>query len=264
MIERSESINELTKALVKVQGEMPVVVKDAVNPHFRSRYASLEAVMGAVKGLLAANGCVVMQGGGIDRSFERLFVTVETVIVHTSGEWVKNTVSMPIAKADPQGVGSGISYGRRYGLSPLLGIVDTDEDDDGNAASHAPSVKGVGSKGVEPKRTTPVEVEKVPEPKRTPFDEKVAEIGQLARAVNAVIDEKSLEREKFGSRSILELIAAVNGRESAPADIGKYTLRELTVAAKHFQGLLSELEGTEVWDVRVVGSEAETLKESGK
>ena len=59
---------------------------------------------------------------------------VETVLAHESGEWISGELLLPLTKADAQGVGSAITYGRRYGLAAIVGIV-ADEDDDGNAAS---------------------------------------------------------------------------------------------------------------------------------
>jgi hypothetical protein len=65
---------------------------------------------------------------------------VETRLVHTSGEWLASVVPVPVAKGDAHGLGSALSYGRRYGLSALLAL-STDEDDDGNAAAKAPPAK---------------------------------------------------------------------------------------------------------------------------
>ena len=59
---------------------------------------------------------------------------VETILIHESGQWVQSELCLPLAKADPQGVGSAMTYGRRYGLAAIVGIV-ADADDDGNAAS---------------------------------------------------------------------------------------------------------------------------------
>ena len=61
-------------------------------------------------------------------------VIVETILAHESGQWIQSELCMPLAKNDPQGVGSAITYGRRYGLAAIVGIV-ADDDDDGNAAS---------------------------------------------------------------------------------------------------------------------------------
>ena len=61
-------------------------------------------------------------------------VVVETMLTHTSGEWVRSELALPLAKHDPQGVGSAVTYGRRYGLAAIIGVV-ADVDDDANHAS---------------------------------------------------------------------------------------------------------------------------------
>lgn len=128
---RSESIAVIAAALVKAQGEMKAAVKDATNPHFRSKYADLESVVDAVKGPLLKNGITFIQGvhdadGG---------VAIETMLLHSSGEWISSTLRLPASKQDAQGYGSAITYGRRYGLQSMCGVPAA--DDDGNAAAKA-------------------------------------------------------------------------------------------------------------------------------
>lgn len=128
---RSESIKELATALAKAQGEIGAAIKSATNPHFRSKYADLASVIEAIKGPLSKNGIAFLQGvksvaGG---------VAVETMLVHTSGESMSETLEIPVSKNDAQGIGSAITYGKRYGLQSLVGVPS--EDDDGNAATVA-------------------------------------------------------------------------------------------------------------------------------
>ena len=80
---------------------------------------------------MAKNGLSVIQGNSIGANNT---VIVETILAHESGQWIQSELCMPLAKNDPQGVGSAITYGRRYGLAAIVGIV-ADDDDDGNAAS---------------------------------------------------------------------------------------------------------------------------------
>ena len=134
---RSDSIAKIGPALVAAQGAFGPITKDGKNPAFRSRYATLDGIMAAVRPALAANGLAVVQGvihpetgdGG-----KLVGITVESVLVHASGEWMATAVPVPVVKADAHGLGSALSYGRRYGVSALLALT-TDEDDDGNAAS---------------------------------------------------------------------------------------------------------------------------------
>jgi hypothetical protein len=103
--------------------------KSAKNPFFKSKYANLEEVIHCVKEPFANNGL----------SFAQFPVSedgsagVETIIMHESGEFISNSFMLKCAKVDPQGMGSAITYARRYGLQSACGIPS--EDDDGNAAS---------------------------------------------------------------------------------------------------------------------------------
>lgn len=126
---KSESLVKIAPALVKAQEAIKAAIKDATNPHFRSKYADLGAVVEAVKPALVANGLTFLQGvedaeGG---------VKIETMLLHTSGEWISSTMRIPASKQDAQGYGSAITYGRRYGLQSMCGVPA--EDDDGNAAA---------------------------------------------------------------------------------------------------------------------------------
>lgn len=139
-MKQSESIAKLAPALVAAQADIKGVEKDATNPHFKNKYASLDGIMAAVRPALAKHGLAIMQGATVPETNEGVLTgfSLETVILHTSGEWVSNAVFIPIEKASSQGAGSGISYGRRYGVSALLALT-TDEDDDGESATnHAP------------------------------------------------------------------------------------------------------------------------------
>ena len=127
---RSESgINELAAALVAAHAEISGVVKSATNPYFKSKYATLESVVDAVKPSLLKNGIVVVQGVQDAESG----VSIETMLLHKSGQWISSTLRLPASKEDAQGYGSAITYGRRYGLMAICGVPA--EDDDGNAAA---------------------------------------------------------------------------------------------------------------------------------
>ena len=132
MIEFSESYGELTKALLEVQSKVSVVVRDATNPHFKSRYATLENVVAAVRPHCIEQGLIITQAAGIPDSG---MVPVETRIIHVkSGQWLKSTIALPATKQDAQGVGSAVTYACRYSLMSLFCLPPA--DDDGNAASN--------------------------------------------------------------------------------------------------------------------------------
>ncbi len=121
-------MNELFKAMSRAQAAMKGAVKDATNPHFRSRYADLESVIEAIRKPFADNGLCFFQRVAEER--------LVTTICHESGEMFECAVPLIIAKNDMQGVGSAITYARRYGLAAAAGVSQT--DDDGNAACEAP------------------------------------------------------------------------------------------------------------------------------
>ena len=117
------------KALIKAQSEMEHVKKDSTNPHFKNRYASLEAVIDATSKGFQANGFAVMQPCGRDE----LGVYVETKLLHSTGEAFSSKVYLVLDKQNMQGLGSAITYARRYGLLGMACLAP--EDDDGNIAA---------------------------------------------------------------------------------------------------------------------------------
>lgn len=131
MIEQSEQLNELGAALAKAQTAIRSAAKDATNPHFKSHYADLPAVVEASRGALTANNIAVIQLPLCDPENGR--VIVSTMLLHASGQWIRSAASALPRDLSPQSVGSAITYLRRYGLASMVGVV-ADDDDDGNAA----------------------------------------------------------------------------------------------------------------------------------
>ena len=126
----SESIAKLATALSIVQGKLSHAKKDSANPFFKSKYADLESVWDACRSLLAENGLAVMQFPG---EFVDGTMSLNTVLTHSSGEYMSYLMSVPVTKPDAQGAGSALTYMRRYALAAVVGVVQA--DDDGNAAS---------------------------------------------------------------------------------------------------------------------------------
>lgn len=126
---QSETITELAKALSKAQAVMEGAKKDSQNPHLKNKYADLASVWDACRKPLTDNGLSVVQltDGGPET------VTIITRLLHISGEWLEGSLTLKPVKQDPQGIGSVVTYGRRYSLMAMVGI--SPEDDDGNAAS---------------------------------------------------------------------------------------------------------------------------------
>ncbi len=125
----SDSTAILFAAVSAAQSQFAGAKKDAVNPAFRSKYADLASVWDAVREHLTENKLAIIQ----IPTAEQNVVTVTTILTHASGEWISGELAMTSEKFTPQGIGSCITYARRYALSAFLGIAP--EDDDGNEAS---------------------------------------------------------------------------------------------------------------------------------
>ena len=154
-METSEQINELAAAMATAQGQIKGAAKDSTNPHFKSSYADLTSVWEACRDALSSNGIAVIQTPHTDDAGN---CHVVTMLTHASGQWVRDTFSLPPTKQDPQGYGSAITYMRRYALAAIVGVAP--EDDDGNAASD-----GQGSGKPTPRQTkqaSPIQQEAPP------------------------------------------------------------------------------------------------------
>lgn len=130
-LESSSSLDKIIPALLAARDEIQPVKKDAVNPHFKSRYATLAAILEACQGPLSRNRILISfpirptESGGLE---------IACVLLHESSQWVRSRAVMPIqVTAKPQEVGSAITYFCRYLAAPLLAIAT--EDDDGEAAT---------------------------------------------------------------------------------------------------------------------------------
>lgn len=128
-MERSEILTDLTTALAKAQGEIKSAAKDSTNPHFRSKYADLAAVVDAYREPFARHGLALTQHPSVTEAG----VAVTSMLTHASGQWISSTLTMPLAQATPQAVGSAITYARRYSAMAIAGIAS--EDDDAEAAT---------------------------------------------------------------------------------------------------------------------------------
>jgi hypothetical protein len=133
LIRTSSEIDQLSQAFCLAQGEIEIATKDSVNPHFKSTYADLTSVWSACRPALAKHGLGVVQPASyIDNR-----IVITTRLLHKSGQWLESDISLLPKDGSPQATGSCITYGRRYALAALVGVV-ADFDDDGNAASPAP------------------------------------------------------------------------------------------------------------------------------
>jgi hypothetical protein len=129
----SDSIKAFSKAFVEAQAKMGNAKLNKENPHFRSKYADLLEIATVAKEALLSIGIGVFQSPGIYDSEAHVMPLTTRLIHGESGEWMEDTIGLPLDKATAQGAGSGITYERRYALASMCGLV-ADEDDDGNQA----------------------------------------------------------------------------------------------------------------------------------
>lgn len=135
-MKRSEQINEIAAALSKAQAAMGNAIKNSVNPHLKNRYADYTAMLEAIREPFANAGLAVIQEAVTNEKS----ISITTLLLHASGQWIEfDPLSMPVEKPTAQGVGSAITYGKRYALGAAVGI-GSSEDDDANSACGLPSI----------------------------------------------------------------------------------------------------------------------------
>ena len=127
----SNETNNLFAALAKAQADLGKAKEDGRNPHFRSKYATLESVRDVVMPAFTRHGLSITQHPGLDGGN----VTMTTVVGHSSGQYMMSTSAVPMGKKqDSHAYGSACTYLRRFSMAAIASAV-TGEDDDGNAVS---------------------------------------------------------------------------------------------------------------------------------
>lgn len=172
---KSESIAELAKAMAAAQGEIENASKNAKNPHFRSNYADLAEVINTVRPILSRHGLSITQFP----AFEGGIASVESVLMHSSGEWMSGISSSPVNKQDAQGIGSALTYLRRYSLAAIAGIAQ--EDDDGNGAVGGGRQQQAQQRQAEPQQQAPAKMDE-------------AALGKAIEACKAAPDKATLTK----------------------------------------------------------------------
>ena len=214
----SEDIKDIAAALSAFQAECPNVIKSATNPFFKSKYATLDAIWDTIRSVLNKHGLVIVQGGGY---VESTVVTVTTRLVHTSGQWFESDYHLPGGdgnKYTPQSVGSAITYGRRYGLSAMLGIA-SEEDTDGNGQSHK----------AESRQSQKAESRPMPPPTEKPSHTVEGLIAKCHDGVKWLVDNG-----KFDQEQATATMAAID-RNKADRDKLTALFHNLAAAAKEAQ-----------------------------
>jgi ERF superfamily len=132
---QSENIDKVSEALASAQGEIRLASKDGANPHFKSKYTTYEELRLACREPLSKNGLAITHQLTYTQDFKRVMITQ---VSHVSGQWMRSYLMLPQDKETPQGVGSSLTYCRRYSLSCLLAMGSGDEsEDDGEKAETA-------------------------------------------------------------------------------------------------------------------------------
>ncbi len=124
-MDMSEQVNELAAALAKAQAQVKGAAKESQNPFYKSHYANLESVWDACRKPLTDHGLSVLQSPSTDG----VRVTVTTILLHSSGQWIRDAITVTAKDESPQAAGSCISYLKRYVLQSFAGVAPTDDDD---------------------------------------------------------------------------------------------------------------------------------------
>ena len=122
-------MQQIIPALIKAKKSFKKISKDAVNPYFKSKYATLDAVLEATESALAEQGLTIVQ---VVEGY-----ILQTFLYHESGEFIQSNYPLP-ETTDSQKLGAAITYARRYAICAMLSIT-ADEDDDGNLVSGKPT-----------------------------------------------------------------------------------------------------------------------------
>lgn len=175
----SEQINEIAAALSKAQAMLKPVKREQINPFFKSKYADLSSVIEGAKDALSQNNLAVTQLISNETS-PTVVNTLITILTHSSGQWFRSAVAIPLTKNDAQALGAAITYLRRYAFCAIVGVAT--EDDDGHEASQPAGVQALHAKP--PTHVAPqVKVPTTQVTGQHTFDNKNAEHQRLASQI---------------------------------------------------------------------------------
>lgn len=163
----SETIGHIAKALAEAQAMMKSAEFDSFNPHYKSRFASLAAMMDVARLPMAHNGLALTHGMMMPSDATRM--TLVTTLMHVSGEYIRSYTPLILSKNDMQQLGAAITYAKRQAMSAMLGIV-ADEDDDGESVIQKPAPATSTAKQVAPITPKTTTVTTKPAPDAFAFD----------------------------------------------------------------------------------------------
>lgn len=145
----SEKRSELVKALMKARELMSsTAANNTVNNHLKNRYANLESFLDTIRPSLESNHLMIQQAWIEGQDANYLYLKTE--VMHISGEFVHFTSPFPIVKKDAHGVGSAITYARRYAIASFFGIAQADDDGNASRATYKDAIRALeGAKDME-------------------------------------------------------------------------------------------------------------------
>jgi hypothetical protein len=209
-------VGALTTAMVAAQREMTNAFKDGKNPHFKSEYATLASVLGAVRDPLLRHGIALSQHPTTDGAV----VSVRTLLMHTSGGWLSSACSATAKSSDPQSVGSAISYLRRYALAAFVGIAQ--EDDDGQAASRPRQQEPVREPEAPAEMATTDQVDllcRLIKSSAFTDDERKAVQGMVARGLSKLKATDVIDRTMATLKERKQALSAIKAIEDEEAEL---------------------------------------------
>jgi hypothetical protein len=255
MMQKSESISNLVKALIAAQHEFDPIIKDKRNPFFKSKYADLTGVIEATQSALQKNGLVVSQFPVSEGNQ----IGVLTVLAHASGEFLSESYTLPLSKQDPQGGAAAVTYARRVAYQGVIGV--TSEDDDGNIAS------GKDEETQEPaaprQSYQPPPFAPPPTPRRIIAEteaalEDMAKPSDTAIMMKAIVSEEQLNKYRDRCVELQKKLGAAGLKSSRTMRIGSKFLMYLLFAT----GTKSHTEISAAgWDAFLSAAEAMPIEE---
>lgn len=199
----SQQLGDIYTALAKSQCEFEAATKNAANPHLKSKYANLQSYLDEARPVLAKHGIAIVQTARTEKLDAVLYAGVRTVLVHSSGQSIDcGELMLPVATPNAQGIGSSLTYARRYALASCLAL--SADDDDGHAASTKAKPKAA-------------------------VESDASLVGTLESSVDWAGELKSLKGRLTGAKTKGELLEAWNdAAEAVKGGMPKEWLGELT------------------------------------
>lgn len=199
----SQQSGDIYTALAKSQLEFEAATKNAANPHLKSKYANLQSYLDEARPVLAKHGIAIVQTARTEKLDSVLYAGVRTVLVHSSGQSIDcGELMLPVATPNAQGIGSSLTYARRYALASCLAL--SADDDDGHAASTKVKAKAA-------------------------VESDASLVGTLESSIDWVAEMKAIKARLAGAKTKGELLEAWNDAgEAVKGGMPKEWLGELT------------------------------------